>query len=139
MSLLQKGLATAGDKLPKVISPKMHAIMDYATIGIWALVAARAWDKNRTAALGAVACAGAQLATVLMTDFPGGVFKVMDFPTHGKVDMGLAAGATALPNILGITESSEAKWFRILGINITTETAMTDFGSRRPVREFQAA
>ena len=139
MSLLQKGLVATGDKLPKVISPKMHAIMDYATIGLWAMVAARAWGSNRVAALGAVACAGAQLTTVLLTDFPGGVAKVIDFPTHGKIDMGLAAGATALPNIIGIDESSEAKWFRILGINITAETAMTDFGSRRPVREFRAA
>lgn len=137
--MLQKGLVAFGDKLPKVISPKTHAIMDYATIGIWALVAARAWGKNRTAALGAVACAGAQLATVLMTDFPGGVFDVMDFPTHGKVDLGLAAAATSLPNMLGIDETSEAKWFRILGMNITAETAMTDFGYRRPVKEFKAA
>lgn len=137
--LAQKGLVAFGDKLPKVISPKVHAIMDYGVIGIWALVAARAWSKNRTAALGAVACAGAQLTTVLLTDFPGGVAKVIDFPTHGKIDMGLAAGATALPNILGITDTPEAKWFRILGMNITAETAMTDFGARRPVREFRAA
>ena len=140
MPVLQKSVAAVANKMPKVISPKAHAIIDYAVIGIWGLVAARAWGGNKRAAIGAIACGGAQLATVLMTDFPGGVADVISFRTHGKIDMGLAAGATVLPEVLGITEDSEAKWFRILGLNITTETAMTDFGQgRRRVDEHRAA
>ena len=127
MPVLQKGVAAVANRMPKVISPTAHAIIDYITIAGWISIAAMTWKRDKRAGISALICAGAELGTVLMTDFPGGVAKVISFPTHGKIDMGLAATASAMPSFMGFDDASDAKWFRIQGLNITGVTAMTDF------------
>jgi hypothetical protein len=126
MPVLQKGVAAPANRMPKVISPKAHAIADYATIGTFALLAGLFWGRHRRAAVAAVLCAGVELTTSLLTDYPGGVTDAISLPTHVKVDFGLAATASALPNLMGFDDDSEAKWFRILGLNVTTVAAMTE-------------
>ena len=138
MPIMQKGIAAFSDHLPKVITPKTHAIADYATLGGFVLMAALFWKKNRRAAVAATACAAAEAANTLLTDFPGGVAKVMDFRTHGRVDLALAAATSALPGFLGFSGKPGGKFFTMMGINITAVGAMTDFDAqpqyRRPVR-----
>lgn len=126
--LVQKGLAAMSERMPKVISPRLHAIADYVTIGGFFLLAAMFWKRNRRAAIGSLICGGSELTAVLLTDFPGGVVKKIDFPTHGKIDLGLAAATTMMPNMLAIEEEPEAKWFRLMGLNITAVGGMTDYG-----------
>lgn len=125
MPMLQKGVAAVANKMPKVISPKAHAVADYATIGVWGLMAGLLWKRNKRAAISAMICGASELATTLITDFPGGVAKVISLPTHLKIDMGLAATASALPNFMGFDDEGEAKWFRIQALSITGVTAMT--------------
>ena len=125
MPLLQKGVAAAANKMPKVISPKVHAIADFATVAGWGVMAGLFWKRNKRAAISAMICGAAELATSLITDYPGGVADVISLPTHLKIDMGLGATATALPNFMGFDGEAEAKWFRIQGLNITGVTAMT--------------
>ena len=127
MPILQKGVAALANRMPKVISPKGHAIADYATIGTFFLLAGLFWGRNKRAAIAALICGGSELATTLLTDFPGGVAKVISFPTHGKIDMGLAATAASMPSFMGFDDDPEAKWLRIMGLNVTAVTAMTDF------------
>ncbi|MGZ4817848.1 MAG: hypothetical protein ACXVZJ_04440 [Terriglobales bacterium] len=131
MPVLQKSVAALAHKMPKVISPKTHAIADYATIGAFGLLAGILWGRDKRAAISALICGGAELTTTLLTDYPGGVADVISLPTHVKIDFALAAAASALPSFLGFDDDSEAKWFRILGLNITTVAAMTETGSLR--------
>ena len=131
---LQKGVAAVADRMPKVITPKAHAIIDYATIGAWFALGAWFWGRNKRAAISAIACGGAELTTTLLTDFPGGIADVIDFPTHARIDMALAATATALPNFLVFDNEDEAKWFRTMGLNMTAVGAMTDFRRGRNIR-----
>ncbi len=126
MPVLQKGVAALAHKMPKVISPKAHAIADYATIGTFFTLAGLLWGKNKRAAISALICGGAELTTTLLTDFPGGVADVISFPTHLKIDFGLAAAASAMPSFMGFDDEAEAKWFRILGLNVTAVAAMTE-------------
>jgi hypothetical protein len=140
MPVLQKGVAAISGKMPKIISPKTHSIVDYATIGSFALLAAKYWGRNRRAAIAAAICAGAELVTVLLTDFPGGITNQISLPTHVKIDFGLAAAASAIPSFLRFDDETEAKWFRMLGLNVTTVAAMTDTGGmRRHRRQRRAA
>jgi len=127
MPIMQKGIAAFSDHLPKVISPRAHAIADYATLGGFVLMAALFWKRNRRAAIASIACAAAEATNTMLTDFPGGVAKVIDFPTHGRIDLGLAATASALPGLLGFSGEPESRFFTIMGINITAVGAMTDF------------
>ena len=90
--------------------------------------------RNRRAAIAAMICGGAELTTVLLTDFPGGVADVISLPAHLRIDYILAATASALPSIMGFDEKAEAKWFRILGLKITAVAAMTEAGEGRRAR-----
>jgi hypothetical protein len=134
MPIVQKGVAAFSDRMPKVISPQAHAIADYITLGGFILMTTLFWKRNKRAAIASLICAGSEAVNTMLTDFPGGVAKVISFPTHGKVDMGLAATASALPNFMGFADEPEAKYFRVMGLNITTVGAMTDFEEPRSSR-----
>lgn len=139
MPVLQKGVAALANRMPKVISPKAHAIADYAAVGSFAVLAGLLWGRNKRAAIGAMICAGAELTTTLLTDFPGGVADAISLPTHIKIEFGLAAAASAMPTFMGFDDESEAKWFRILGLDLTTVAAMTETGRMRRERRRRAA
>ncbi len=131
MPVLQKGVAAVANRMPKVISPKAHAIIDYATVGTWFALGAWMMGRNKRAGIAAIICGASELATTMITDFPGGVADVISLDTHLKMDMGLAATATSLPNFLGFDDEDEAKWFRIMGLNITAVGAMTQTDGMR--------
>ena len=132
--LVQKGISTFSDRIPKVISPKAHAIADYAAIGGLMVMAAVLWKRHRRAAIAAAICAGGEAANTLLTDYPGGVAGVLSFHAHGNIDAGLGATASALPNFLQFANQPEAKFFRIMGLSITLIREMTEFKAprRRP-------
>jgi hypothetical protein len=139
MPVLQKGVAALAGKMPKVISPKAHAIADYVTIGSFALLAGIFWGRKRRAAIAAAICAGAELTTTLLTDFPGGITDKISLPMHIKIDYGLGATASSMPTFMRFEDEAEAKWFRILGLNVTTVAAMTDTGGVRRERRYRRA
>ncbi|MBV8207280.1 MAG: hypothetical protein JO041_10840 [Acidobacteria bacterium] len=126
MALLDTSVRALSNRLPKVITPKTHAIIDYATAGSFFLATGLFWNRNRRAALAAMACGIAETTVAMLTDYPGGLFRVMDFPTHGKVDAGMAAGLETLPKFLNLGASG---WFfRAQGLSIGATTGLTDFG-----------
>src|SRR5512147_658719 len=127
MPIMQKGVAAFSERMPKVISPQGHAIADYFAVAGLVLVGLLCWKKNKRAALAAFTFAGEEATNTLLTDFPGGVAKAISFPVHGKIDMGLAATCSALPNFMGFDDEPEARFFRIMGLNTTVVTALTDF------------
>jgi len=133
MLLLQKGINALSDRIPKVLSPSAHAIADYAVIGGFLTMGILFWKRHRRAAIASLAIAGAELANTLITDFPGGVTDKISFETHGHVDLGLAAAASSLPEFLKFSGDPQAKFFTIMGVNISAVHAMTDFNA--PVRE----
>ena len=130
MALLQRGVAAATNRMPSVISPSAHALLDYITVGTFFLLAAAFWRRNKRAALGSLVCGSAELGTTLMTDFPGGVAKVIDLPTHLRIDMGLAAMAATLPDLMGFKSEPESKWLRVMGLGITANAGLTNPGER---------
>jgi hypothetical protein len=127
MPLMQKGVAAAAGRMPKVISPKLHAIIDYVVAGSFFLMGALFWKRNKSAALSSFICGGAVTATSLITDYPGGVAKLISFPLHGKIDMGLAGVCYAMPDLMGFDDDREKWFFRVQALNETTVVAMTDF------------
>jgi hypothetical protein len=132
--LMQKGVAALQHRMPKVLSPKQHAIADYITLGGLALMTALFWNRHKRAAIAALICAGAEATNTLLTDFPGGIAHAISFRNHIRIDMGLAATCSALPNFMGFDDDSEAKYFRMMGLNITTVAALTDIESTRSRR-----
>lgn len=119
-------------RLPKVVSPRGHALADYATIAVFGIAAAVLWNSNRRAAHAALLCAGAELAVNLLTNYPGGAAKMIPFRTHGRIDLGLAAMAATMPEFLRFRE--HRGFFLAQSGAITATANLTDFRPARPPR-----
>jgi len=137
MALMQRGVALAAGRMPKKISPRVHAALDYAIAGSFLLAGAMFWKRNRRAAVGALLCGGATAAVSLLTDYPGGVRKVIPYSMHGQIDTGLVAMTAAMPRLVNIEDDREAKFFSRQALAKTAITAMTnfDYGKRKSRKE----
>ena len=98
------GIAIAAGRMPKMISPKAHAALDYAIAGSFVLMGALFWKRNRRAALGSLLCGGATAAVNLLTDYPGGARKMIPFAMHAQIDTGLIAMTAAMPRLMDIED-----------------------------------
>jgi short subunit fatty acids transporter len=141
MALAEIGARALSNRLPKLITPRTHAIIDYATAGTFFLMSGLLWKRHKRAAIAALACGVHQTTHALVTDHPGGVAGVVSFPTHGKLETGFAGIVTSLPNLLGFSDSWPALYFRSQGMAIAAAAGMTNFsatGHRHGHREFAA-
>jgi hypothetical protein len=127
MALLQKGIELAAGRMPKVINPTTHAVIDYAVAGTFFLMGALYWRRNRKAALGAMLCGSATAMNNLLTDYPGGVQQTLSYKAHGRIDAGLAGITGTMPRLLGFSDDPEARFFGVQALTETAVTALTDF------------
>jgi hypothetical protein len=102
------------------------------------------WRRNKRAALAALICGSADLVLSLLTDYPGGVKRVISFPAHREIDLGLAAMTATIPEFLAFKDDSERKFFLAQGALITAANELTKFPEKvRPeekrMRHFRAA
>jgi hypothetical protein len=141
MALLNSAVSLATKKLPKAVTPKGHAVIDYLTVGAFLVTGALYWRRHKRAALSAFICGGAELALSLITDYPGGVKKVISFPTHCKVDLGLAAMTATMPEFMGFKDDREKRFFLAQSAGITLATNLTDVSRSRDFedRDLRAA
>jgi hypothetical protein len=121
--------------VPKFLSPKAHAVIDYITVGSFLMSAAWLWPRNKRAALAAFICGGAELALGLLTNYPGGMKKAISFHTHGEIDLGLAAMSASMPEFLAFKDDNEKKLFLAQGAIITAVRELTDFPEKRSFAE----
>jgi hypothetical protein len=130
MAIFNTAAKIALKPVPRFISPKGHAFMDYISVGSFLISAARFWSHNKRAALAATICGGTQLAISLLTDYPGGTNKAISFRMHGEIDLGLAAMSAAMPEFFGFEDDRERKFFLAQGAVITAVRELTKF--RKP-------
>jgi hypothetical protein len=83
--------------------------------------------SNRRASNAAFALGAGVLANALMTDYPLGVFRVYSFKVHGILDYGVALASGLMPELTGIGDSPEAKYFHYQGSGETAIAAITDY------------
>jgi hypothetical protein len=127
MPILDQVAKWTTNKMPKVINPTAHAIIDYATAASFFGMAAFFWRRNKRAAVGALVCGAAETITALCTDYPGGVVEEISFETHGTIDFGLSGMVASLPDMLRFSDEPESKFFRMQGLALATITGLTDF------------
>src|SRR5258707_5901115 len=127
MPLLHQATKFATNKMPKVINPTAHAIIDYAMAASFFGMAAFFWRRNKRAAVGALVCGAAETITSLCTDYPGGLVKEISFETHGAIDFGLSGMVASLPDMLRFSDDPESRFFRMQGLGLATVTGLTDF------------
>jgi hypothetical protein len=126
------------DRLPKAFRPRSHAFVDYLMLA-GALAAAPAlFRRNRTAGACAIIAAIAEGANVALTDFPGGVFKTISFPLHGRLGLGTAAMTASMPKLMNFDKEPEARFFQLYSLAAVAVIGLTDFtgtGKTKQVRE----
>lgn len=129
MALVETGVRALSNRLPKVISPKTHAIIDYAVAGSFFLMGGLMWRSSKRAAIASFACGAAETAVAMLTDYPGGVARLISFETHGKIDAGTSGAVAMIPSLLGFSDQKKAIFFRAQGVGMAATTGMTDFES----------
>src|SRR5438309_11971805 len=107
MPLLDQAAKWSTNKMPKVINPKAHAIIDYAMAASFFGMAAFFWRRNKRAAVSSLVCGVAETVTALCTDYPGGVVKEISYETHGAIDFGLSSMVASLPDMLRFADEPE--------------------------------
>lgn len=120
---------TVTRRLPKIVSSRGHAIADYVTAGLFVVAGALFWRTNKRAAAASLLCGSAELALNLMTDYPGGIARIVSFPRHGRIDIGLAALTATMPELLSFHQGRS--FFLLQSGVITATTNLTKFNSAR--------
>lgn len=127
--LMQKGVSLVADRMPKMIGPKTHAIIDHLVSATFVTMGVLFWKRNKRASISCFVCGAATALNSTFTDYPGGIWRKMSFENHGKIDAGLAGMTAALPNLMYFSDEPEARFFHVQGIAETAVTALTDFSS----------
>lgn len=133
MAIFNRVADLASKRMPKVLSPRGHAIADYLTVATFLVVGSVFWSRHKRAALASFICGGAELATNLLTNYPGGAAKLIPFHTHRTIDLGLAAMTATMPEFLNFEDDREKKFFLAQASVITVATNLTEFEPLRPV------
>jgi hypothetical protein len=110
------------------------------TAGSLLVTAAWFWSRSKRAAIGALVSGAAELAVSLLTNYPGGVKKVINFRTHRDIDFGLAAMTATMPEFLAFKDEDEKKFFLAEGAMITAISELTRFPEKtlRAERKYAA-
>ena len=127
MPILNNLAKIVAKPIPRSVSPEAHAFFDYITIALFLMSAGLFWQRSKRASVASLICGGAELAVVLLTDYPGGLKKVINFRTHGEIDLGLAALTATMPEFLAFKNDAERKFFLVQGALITGATELTQF------------
>jgi hypothetical protein len=109
------------------ITPGAHAVLDYAVASTYFGLWAKMRHTNRAAA--GLACANGMmvLGLAMMTDYPGGVLRMVSFKTHRTMDWVQAAVAGLGPLLLGFGKRPEATAFYSQAVSEVGVIAATDW------------
>lgn len=137
MPLLQRSASIFSNRLPKVLGPQTHCIIDYAVAGLFFSASVLFWRRHKSASMSALLCGGGALLNTLFTDYPGGVVREMSFETHGKMDVGLAGLTASIPGLMGFGGDAQARFFEATAVAVTLAAGFTDYKAT-PESEMQA-
>lgn len=111
----------------KPISPKVHGILDYVTVALFAL-APTVFGLDGLPAKISLTLAGVHLLMTVFTAMPLGVVKAIPFKVHGAVELGVGLTLIALPWMLGFAQVDTARNFYLaIGIVILIVVMLTDY------------
>jgi hypothetical protein len=117
-------------RVPKVVDPATHSVLDYLTISFFFVTAGLFWGRDNRAAAAALINGGMVFGLSMLTDYPGGLKKI-SFRDHGKGDIMQALTAAGLPSVLGFGSEAAALPFRLQALNEALVISVTDFDSER--------
>lgn len=115
-----------------MISPGRHAVLDYSVATTFFTAGVTFLPQHREAATLAFLNGAMVLGMSLLTDYPGGVFRVLSFTQHRTGDLLQAALAGLGPWLLGFGGEKEAKFFYGQALSELGVIATTDWDAGGP-------
>jgi hypothetical protein len=116
-------------RVPKVISPQAHAVLDYTVATTFFAMGFRMLSRHRRAAILAMLNGGMVLGVSLLTDYPGGVWRRIPFRRHRTFDVAQATLAGLGPALFGFAGDQEAQFFHAQATSEIGVIAATDWES----------
>lgn len=127
MSLLHKSASIFAERLPKVLGPGLHSVVDYSLAALFFTASALFWRRHKSASVSALLCGAGVMLNGLFTDYPAGAVQAISWETHGKIDAGLAGITAAIPRMMGFEEDAQARFFEASAIAETLAVGFTDY------------
>lgn len=124
--------------LPRVVSPRAQSILDYILVGTFFGAAGWFWGRNKRASVASLLCGTAKLAVCILSDYPGGVHKIIDYHTRREIDIGLAAMVATMPEFMAFKNEPEKKFFLVQGALISAGVEMSRYPDREKKRKERA-
>lgn len=109
------------------ISPAGHAVLDYGVAGTFFAVGFGLLSRHRPAAALALLNGAMVLGMSLLTNYPGGVYRVLSFKGHRTGDIAQAALAGIGPLLFGFSGDPEARYFYGQALSEAGVIAATDW------------
>ena len=113
----------------KPISPRIHGVLDYATVATTAAIP-RALDFPEAAARLCYGLAGSYFGLSMLTDYPLSAKRTIPFKAHGATEGAIGLALPALPWALGFAKHRAARNY-VLGLTALTfvVSALTDWNA----------
>jgi hypothetical protein len=119
----------SADHIPKILDARGHAIMDYVTAGTFLALGVALRRRHTAASTLAFVHGASVLLASMLTDYPGGLWKALDFRTHRTLDMMQVSLMGAGPSLLGFAADPEARLFRGQAVLESGVVSATDWES----------
>ncbi len=129
VALFHKSASLFSNRLPKVLGPGAHSVIDYSVAALFFTAGALFWSRHKNASISALLCGTGVLLNGLFTDYPGGVVRAISFETHGKIDVGLAGITASIPGLMGFADDPQARFFEATAVAETLASGFTDYRS----------
>jgi hypothetical protein len=128
LNMLSKVIAKP---VPRLFSPRVHAVADSMRIGAYLASAGWLWKRSKRAATAALLCATAETLVSLLTDYDGRTRNQISFRAHRNLEIGLASMAAAMPEFFSFEDDPLARKFSLIqGALSTAVLELTRFPGR---------
>ena len=134
-----RAVESIDSKLPKVISPTAHGLIDYSHAAFFLTVGLVCRNSNKPASRAALLTGGFILVQSLLTDYRFGAKPLIPFKTHGQMDAVFASSSWLMPLLFGFNGTPAAKIFEGNSVIEASVVSMTDWSSERAHMEREAA
>jgi hypothetical protein len=127
-------------RAPKIISPRVHAWLDVAVTGYFAVLGTVFAVRGKVGpAVAAFVNAGMVAGVSMLTDYDGTRKKPISFKLHGTLDAMQATTAALAPMLHGFADEAESAFFYGQAANELAVIASTDWDAGKPSKRRRKA
>lgn len=114
----------------KIINPSIHALLDYVVV--IGLVASPSFLQfTDIVTTFTYILAGIHLLLTLVTDFPGGLIKIIPLKFHGVIELLVSIILLVVPWLLSFTNTTDRYYYTVFALIVFFTWTLTDYSPTR--------